>query len=84
MNGKGSTVQGIPMDAEGGPGFFNDKELVRKGYEQWMATNIMPSKAQIEAVDPEWEYDLKMAASIVAYAQASAKDPLTGGALNVG
>lgn len=85
MSRDGSSVlKGIPMGREGGPGFFNDKELVRKGYERWVATNTIPSKAETEAIDPHWEYDLKMAAAIVDYVQRMNTDPLTGGVMNVG
>jgi hypothetical protein len=82
--GKNNEPDGFPDDSIGGPGFFNDEDLVWRGYAEWSATGRKPTKEEIERLDEQWEHDLTMAARLVSFAANKDKDPVTGQKLNVG
>lgn len=38
-----------------------------RGYREWLARGHKPTKAEIEAIDPDWDADLDMINAIAAY-----------------
>jgi hypothetical protein len=60
-----------PDSDEGGPGFYNDENLVRRGYLEWRARNfgVKPTKQEIENLDDHWNHDMDTMASLVQYAK---------------
>jgi hypothetical protein len=54
-----------PMDDEvpwepDGPGYYNNIDLLRRGFSRWWASGFkdMPSRQEIEDLDPRWHEDM--------------------------